>query len=190
MSTAHTLATTRELLSTFLLHFPFVSHDISYSGNIAHQFIAKQIILQNVASSLVDYQQQRIVVDESWTLVVDRTGLAWVWMDEDNKMVKQEAILGPPMLSPQQTEAAAVLQALRWAYQQGIKRLLLQTDCLVLVQLLHTYDQDNDWQLHSLLSDILLCTKQFAYVVLEKVDRAVVQPAHSPATFVRLDFEN
>ncbi|GMP36948.1 hypothetical protein CsSME_00008875 [Camellia sinensis var. sinensis] len=93
------------------------------------------------------------------------------------------------MLSPQQTEAAAVLQALRWASQQGIKSLLLQTDCLVLVQLMQHFDQEEDWQLHSILHDILLCTKHFVYAVLEKVDRAVVQPAHFLAHSVTLSFE-
>ncbi|XP_028120813.1 uncharacterized protein LOC114318160 [Camellia sinensis] len=88
-----------------------------------------------------DFPQQRIVVDGSWISVTDRTGLAWVWLDADNHIVKHEAILGPPMLSTQQTEAASVLHAMRWASQQGIQCLLLQTDCLVLVQLLHTFKQ-------------------------------------------------
>ncbi|CAL5387435.1 unnamed protein product [Camellia sinensis] len=87
----------------------------------------------NAASLNADFQRKRIVVDGSWLSVNERTGLAWVCLDEGNQLVHEEAISGPLMLSPQQTEAAAVVQALRWAYKQGIKSLLLQTDCLVLV---------------------------------------------------------
>ncbi|CAL5421745.1 unnamed protein product [Camellia sinensis] len=185
----HILQTAREVLSTLLSSSTFVAHDISYSDSIVHHSVANQVILQNAATSLADYPQQRIVVDGSWTSVMARTGLAWVWLDDADNVVKQEAILGPHMLSPQQTEAVAVLQALLWASQQGIKSLILQTDCLVLVQLMQHFDQDEDWQLHSILHDILLCTKHFVYVVLEKVDRAVVQPAHFLAHSVTLSFE-
>ncbi|CAL5357604.1 unnamed protein product [Camellia sinensis] len=98
----------------------------------------------------------RVIVDGSWLSVGDHTGLAWVCFDPDNQQVYKEVILGPPMLSPQQTEAAAVLKALRWAYQYGITNLLLQTDCLVLILLFQNNAQNHDWSLQSILTDILL----------------------------------
>ncbi|CAL5363688.1 unnamed protein product [Camellia sinensis] len=127
----------------------------------------------------------RIVVDGSWVAVGERTGLAWVCFDSDDHQVYEEAILGPSMLSPQQVEAAAVLHAMRWAVQSGINHLLIQTDCLVLLLLLHHHAQESDWSLQSILADILLLCKSFDHVVLQKVDRDVVHAAHKLATDVR-----
>ncbi|XP_028121178.1 uncharacterized protein LOC114318479 isoform X2 [Camellia sinensis] len=90
-----------------------------------------------------------VIVDGSWLFVGDHIGLAWVCFDPDNQQVYEEVILGPPMLSPQQTEATAVLKALRWAYQYGITNLLLQTDCLVLILLFQNNAQNHDWSLQS-----------------------------------------
>ncbi|CAL5362150.1 unnamed protein product [Camellia sinensis] len=112
----------------------------------------------------------------------ERTGLAWVCFDFDDHRVYEEAILGPSMLSPQQAEAAAVLHALRWAVHSGINHLLLQTDCLVLLLLLHHNAQESDWCLQSILADILSLCKSFDHVVLQKVDRDVVYAAHQLAT--------
>ncbi|CAL5444876.1 unnamed protein product [Camellia sinensis] len=106
-----------------------VRHVSSVSIRILSNGKWKKKMLE-VRVGIHDFPQQRIVVNGSWISVTDRTGLAWVWLDADNHIVKHEAILGPPMLSPQQTEAASVLHAMRWASQQGIQCLLLQTDCL------------------------------------------------------------
>ena len=109
MNTNYTLQTARELLSTFLAPLHNISYDISHSCNIAHKLIAKQVILQTTASTNADFQQHRIIVDGSWSSVNDNTGLAWVCFDKDNKVIHEEATLGPSMLAPQQTEADAVL---------------------------------------------------------------------------------
>lgn len=75
---------------------------------------------------------------------------------------------------------------MRWAVHFGINHLLLQTDCLVLLLLLHHHAQESDWSLQSILADILSLCKSFDHVVLQKVDRDVVHAAHQLATDVRL----
>ncbi|XP_028085522.1 uncharacterized protein LOC114286545 [Camellia sinensis] len=143
MSIEHTITTTTKLLSIFLSPQHHVSYELSHSCNFPQNRIANQVILRNVAPPTVDVWRICIVVDGSWLLIGERTGLAWVCFD-NHQLVYEEAILGPPILSPQQIEAAAVLQALRWVYSHSITRLLLQTDCLVLVLLFQNQDQDND----------------------------------------------
>ncbi|XP_028066181.1 uncharacterized protein LOC114269111 [Camellia sinensis] len=185
VSIERTIMAANELLSLLLSPQHNVFCELSYSGIFSQHRIANQVILQNVTTPTAAVPHMRIVVDGPWLSVGNRTGLAWVCFDTDNQRVYEEAILGPPMLSPQQTEAVAVLKALRWAYHYGITSLLLQTDCLVLVLLFQSYDQDHDWSFQSILADILYYCKLFHYVVLEKVERDVVQEAHHLAATVR-----
>ncbi|CAL5383613.1 unnamed protein product [Camellia sinensis] len=94
-----------ELLSLLLSPQHNVFYELSHSGNFSQHRIANQVILQNVTTPIAAVPRMRIVVDGSWLSVGDRTSLAWVYFDTDNQRVYEEAILGPPMLSPQQNRS-------------------------------------------------------------------------------------
>ncbi|GMP65282.1 hypothetical protein CsSME_00026145 [Camellia sinensis var. sinensis] len=135
MSIERTLVAAYDLFSAILSPKHQVTHALSHSCNNNNNVFFNQVLLQHTASTTANSQRRCIVVDGSWLSMNDHTGLAWVCFDECNHLVQQIAVVGPSLLSLQQTEAESVLQALRWALKQGIMHLHLQTDCRVVVLL-------------------------------------------------------
>ncbi|CAL5437186.1 unnamed protein product [Camellia sinensis] len=156
VSIERTIMTVNEFLTLLISPQHNVSYELSHSSFSSQHRLANQVILQHATPPTAAVPRMRVIVDGFWLSVGDHTGLAWVCFDPDNQQVYEEVILGPPLFSPQQTEAAAILKALRWAYQYGITNLLLQTDCLVLILLFQNNAQNHDWSLQSILADILL----------------------------------
>ncbi|GMP56631.1 hypothetical protein CsSME_00021050 [Camellia sinensis var. sinensis] len=117
MTIERTLAIAHDLFSLVFSPQQQVTQALSHSCNNINNVFSNQVLLQHTVSITADSQKWRIVVDGSWLSMEDCTGMAWVCFDECNHPVQQMAVAGPPLPSPQQTEAATAFQALRWAHK-------------------------------------------------------------------------
>ncbi|GMP31082.1 hypothetical protein CsSME_00005447 [Camellia sinensis var. sinensis] len=112
-------------------------------------------ILQNVIDTRSVFNVWHFIIDGSWKSPTDHARIGWICLDNQQQLIKMQAVVKPLLSHALLAEVHACLDAIRWAVQQGLKNINVYTNCQVLVHMFQHPQCQEDWHVSTLVHDIL-----------------------------------
>lgn len=125
-----------------------------------------------------------LICDGAWNSTTNEAGLGWILQDPISLSHSKGGAQACVLASALQAELLACLWGLRKAINRGFTKVLLFSDCVVLVDLVTT-SQPGPVSITWALQDLRLLLSSLVMFSALKVSRQFVLPAHSLATSAR-----